>query len=138
MSFDYGGGYIWATYYDSEGRVGLYYAKSGSSLDFKEFSLNGADEPIDFSVDYQGNCIAVVDNSPVYFSNDGSGTGSAGQGLNGETLSIAAKNWTYALSTKYTTDYQNVIYEWQDISGGTFEATSAGGVKIAASYYTKS
>lgn len=137
LEMDYGGGYVWALLIDnSNGKVGLYYAKSGSTLNFVKFE--GDYQPHGISVDYAGNCNAADNFDPVYFSNDGKSTGSSGSGANGKTLFVSSKNWTYLLSTDYTSDYQNVIMEWQDTSGGTFVATSAGGIRIAATFYTRS
>ena len=137
VEMDYGGGYIWALIDESNnGQIGLYYSKAGSSLQFNEFEGNYM--PYGLSVDHGGNCFSTLNSDPVYFSNDGKSTGSAGSGANGKTLSMSAKNWNYLVSTEFGPNYNNKIMVWVDTQGGVFQDTNFEGNRIAATYHVKS
>lgn len=131
--FDYGGGMVWAIMPTKEGGIPCLQYSDINNLQWKAFA--GNPQPSSISADYQGNCKAVANYSPVYYSNDGTSTGSAGSGLNGQAIFISAKSWTFALSTD-ANENGNLIYEWQDEEGGTFMTmTASRGISIAASYY---
>ena len=135
VDFDYGADMFWAIMPEQAGGIPCLQYTHAAAISWKAFQ--GNPEPYSISTDYQGNCIAIADFNPVYYSKDGSSTGSAGGGVAGRALQISAKNWTFLVSTDANTD-GNLSYEWQDIAGGTFEAMSVRGMSVAASYYRKS
>ncbi len=135
VDFDYGAGMFWAIMPEQAGGIPCLQYTSASDISWKAF--HGNPEPFSISADYQGNCIAIAGFDPVYYSKDGTSTGSAGAGVAGKALQISAKNWTFLVSTDANAN-GNLLYEWQDIAGGTFEALAARGMSVAASYYRKS
>ena len=133
---DYGGGKVWAMLSDKPGEpISLHYADMGASLSFKEFGSGNQDFPYSLSVSYTGDCFAVVNFSPVYYSHDGSSTGSAGAGLEGKALMITFKNWNYVLATMADTN-GNEVWVWKDEAGGTYVNAGFSAIKVLASYYT--
>jgi len=134
VDFDYGGGMMWAIMPEQEGGIPCLQYTPVSNIQWKAFADNP--QPFSISADYQGNCRAVNDFNPVYYSKDGVSTGSAGMGVDGKALAISAKNWTFLLSTVANAD-GNLFYEWQDVNGGTFMPMAARGSRIAATYYRK-
>lgn len=131
----YGGGYLWSLMPEQAGGIPvLRYLDIGSgSKTWNTFAGNVM--PSSISADYAGNCAAVVNFSPVTYSKDGSSSYSAGAGIDGKALQISFRNWCFAVSTDANQD-GNLIYEWQDESGGTFMATAARGSVVESSYYT--
>ena len=92
LEMDAGGGYIWALMAINGGIPSLHYSTWNAPFDFKKFNLGENASPFSLSVNYQGNCYATENYSPVYYSNDGSSSGSAGSGLDGAALKISFKN----------------------------------------------
>lgn len=135
VEFDYGGGMIWALFPDKPGGMATLHYSDYNTLDWKEFE--GQVYPFSLSVSYSGDCYGVNDFNPMYYSKDGKSSGSAGSGLDRETVQISFKNWTYALSTDINSE-GNLICEWVDTKGGTFEGIGVRGSRIAASYFRKS
>ena len=133
--FDYGGGMFWALMPEQSGGAPYLQYTPASAISWKVFQ--GKPQPASISANYQGNCLAVTSADPVYYSKDGSSTNSAGAGVAGKAFIISAKNWTFLLSTDVNSE-GNLLYEWQDIAGGTFLPMSVRGMKLAASYYRKS
>jgi hypothetical protein len=130
----YGGSMIWALKSPKAGEIPVLSYSSDKGSTWNTFAGNVY--PYGLSVSYQGDCYAIDQNfNPMYYSKDGSSSGSAGSGLDGKALTIAFANWCFALSIDANQD-GNLIYEWQDEAGGTFRATAARGMSIAASYYT--
>jgi hypothetical protein len=129
----YGGGMIWCLKPPSAGQIPVLSYSSDNGSSWKEFA--GDIYPYGLSVSYNGDCYATDQNfNPMYYSKDGSSSASAGSGIDGKTLSIAFANWCFALGID-ANENGNLIYEWQDEAGGTFRATAARGMSIAASYY---
>lgn len=131
LAFDYGGGHYWAIYPNERGGIAtLHYSTDG--VTWNDFA--GKPEPIDISVGYQGNCYAVDDSfNPVYYSNDGSSTGSASAGADGKALQISFKNWSYLVSSAIS-DQENVIMRWVDTQGGMYQNSGFTGCKVFATY----
>lgn len=135
VDFDYGAGMFWAIMPAQEGGIPCLHYTPATAISWKAFQ--GNPQPFSISADYQGNCIAITDFDPIYYSKDGTSTNSAGAGVAGRALQVSAKNWTFLVSTDANAE-GNLLYEWQDIAGGTFEAMSVRGMSVAASYYLKS
>lgn len=133
-AFDYGGGMVWALMPETEGGIPCLQFANVDVLQWKPFA--GNPEPSSISVDYQGNCQAINDADPVYYSKDGVSTGSSGTGVNGKAFIISSKTWTFLMSTELN-ENGNLFYEWQDIAGGTYMPMAARGSRIAASHYSK-
>lgn len=138
IDVNYGGGYLWAildtnTIIDNVLiKPHLHFSKFPSPLNWKAF--DGYPTPRSLSTAYSGNCYGLEDGSPVYFSTDGSGTGSAGAGVNGQCLQITFKSWTYVLTTDLSEE-GNLVYKWRDTYGGKFEPTNIRANYFLASYY---
>ena len=115
----------------------LYYSSAGV-LSWNAFA--GDPQPNSISVGYQGNCYAVDEQGdPVYYSTDGSSSGSAGGGAQGKGLQISFKNWNYLLTNNYSpTTFGNLVYVWEDTQGGEFKATAVTAMKVLATYHTSS
>jgi predicted heme/steroid binding protein len=135
IDFDYGEGMIWGIFPEKPGDIPTLHYSDYNNLNWKEFAGNIS--PYSISVGYAGDCYGIQDLSPKYYSKDGQSTGSAGAGLDGKSLQISFKNWSYVLSTDANLD-GNLVYEWVDTQGGVFQATAVRGISIAASYHVKS
>lgn len=135
IEMDYGGAYLWALNLNQEGIPVLQLSpfQPGQALNFQSFAKNP--QPYSLSVSYSGDCYAIDNFSPMYYSNDGSKTGSAGAGADGKALQISFKNWAYLVSTDVGSDLDNIIKKWIDTQGGVFENTSFEGIRVASSYY---
>ena len=137
IDLDYGGGWLWAIRPASSGNIPVLQLAeySGGNPNWKIF--DGNITPYSLSVSYQGNCYCQVAGTPTYFSNDGSSTDKWGSGIDGQALQGSFKTWSFAITTDIT-ENGNLLYEWQDISGGTFVSTNKRCSFVLASYYTAS
>lgn len=131
---DYGGGYYWAIMPLQPGGIPcLQFAKvTTPPLTWKPFAGNPI--PTSLSVNYSGDCYAVADYNPMYYSNDGNSSSVDGSGANGSTLQITFKNTYYLLSTNANAQ-GNEIMQWMDVNGGTWQNTGLRAIKIVASWY---
>lgn len=135
QDIDYGGGYIWMVApIQPNTRACLQYTPTtGTTYNWKPFA--GIVEPTSISVEYQGNCYGVQDFSPIYYSKDGSTTGSAGSGANGSALEITFKNSFYLLSTNGSENGGNDVMIWEDVAGGTFVSAGFQAIQVLSTYY---
>ena len=138
LEFNYGGGYVWAVFSLKDGDVPQLYYSDGSVLSWNAFAGNPL--PSSISSDYAGTCFAVDENNnPVYYSTDGTSTGTAGSGIDGMAMQISSKNWTYVVTfDAASSSGENPIYKWVDESGGKFEKTNMTGMKVLSTYHTGS
>ncbi|MEL6391279.1 MAG: hypothetical protein AAFR97_00915 [Bacteroidota bacterium] len=131
--FDYCAGYLWALFPQTVGGPPvLQYKNLAKDPDFHVFV--GDKMPVSLSVDYQGDCSGALDGTPQSFANDGQSEYPIGSGLEGKTLQITSKNWSYALSSDINED-GNMIYMWQDVAGGQFQSTGMRASYIATTFY---
>ncbi len=138
---DYGGGYLWAIL-DSNTmedniiiQPHLHLSKFTSPLNWSSFKGNPS--PSSLSAGYAGNCYGLIDGTPTYFLTDGSGSGSAGAGVDGQCLQMTFKNWSYVLTTNLNEE-GNLVYKWVDTFGGKFEPTNIRANYFLSSFYRKS
>lgn len=131
---DYGGGFYWAIFPVQSGGIPcLQFAKvSTPPLTWQQFA--GAPIPNSLSVNYAGDCYAVNNFNPMYYSTDGSTTNVAGIGANKITLQITFKNTYYLISTNANAQ-GNEIMQWMDVNGGTWKNTGLQAIKIVSSWY---
>lgn len=131
LEFDYGGGYVWAVF-SKNGHIPQLYFSEASNLSWKAF--NGEPQPFSISVNYQGNCVAVNDFSPITYSKDGSSTYSPGSGADSKTIQISSKSWTYLVSIDANAE-GNLLFSWVDQQGGMFEQMAVRAYKVLATHY---
>jgi len=138
-SMDYGGNFLWAVLSDKPGEIpALHFASSDSPTSWTKFDMGNASSPFSISVGYEGNCYGVADGNPMYYSNDGHSSGSAGGGADGIALETSFKKWNYLLTANI--DIQgtpgNEIMKWVDTQGGIFQTTNVYAYKVLATYNT--
>ncbi|MBK7873901.1 MAG: hypothetical protein IPJ74_26230 [Saprospiraceae bacterium] len=131
---DYGGGYYWAIMPLKPGGIPcLQFAKvTTPPLTWKAFAGNVI--PNNISVNYSGDCYAVNNYNPMYYSKDGSTSNTDGTGANGITLQITFKNTYYLLSNNANAQ-GNEIMIWVDQQGGIWQNTGLRAIKIVSSWY---
>jgi hypothetical protein len=134
QELDFGGGYLWALFPGKPGGPPyLQYAQVDQTpLQWKAFS--GYVNPSGISVNYNGDCYGATDFSPMFYSSDGTSSGSAGAGADGSTLAVTFKNTFYLLSTNANNN-GNDVWVWQDTAGGTFVNAGFQAIQILATYY---
>jgi len=135
FDFDYGGGFFWGIFSDKEGEKPiLHLAKEGGQ--WTEFQ--GDVTPTSLSVNYNGDCYAVLDNDPMGFESDGKTSFNDGDtNSDGKTLQITFKNTYYLLSTNCT-EQGNEVMVWEDVDGGTWKSTGAFAAKVISTWYKPS
>lgn len=138
----YGGGYIWAVFPASIGKMpALHFATyDGTTLGaWSEFNGEGGGsvEPLAISSNYQGNCYGINNmGTPYVYEKDGNSSYQPFTGTNlvNTAIQVTSKNWFYAMSIIGDQD-GNDIYQWVDQEGGIMQLTGIKGIKIAATYY---
>lgn len=135
VEFDYGGGILWGILPNKEGGIPTLHYSDSNNINWKEFA--GSVSPYGLSANYEGNCAATFSFNPMVYSKDGSSSYSGGSGLEGKAMQATFKNWNFVLSIE-ANENGNLIYEWVDEQGGSFEQTNARASQIAASYHKNS
>lgn len=134
QDMDYGGGYLWTVFPPTPGSPAVLQFADTSVIPVKWQIFNGPVMPQSISIGYTGDCYAVTDFTPVFYSKDGKSTGSVGSGANGSALEITFKNNIYLLSTNGNEQGNDVLI-WVDTQGGVFESIGVQALQILATYY---
>lgn len=133
QNLDYGGGYLWMVApIQPNTEACLQFTPTDGTYNWKPFA--GLPEPSSISVNYMGDCYGVNDFSPVYYSSDGTNTGSDGSGATGSALEITFKNTYYVLSTNGNENGNDVLI-WEDVNGGTFVSAGFQAIQVLGTYY---
>lgn len=134
QQMDFGGTNLWAVFPNIPGgRPCLQFTNvMETPMNWTPFA--GLPEPMGISVNYSGDCYGVVDYNPIYYSQDGSTTGSAGSGADGMSLAQSFKNNWYLLSTVADKN-GNKVMVWEDEAGGTFVDAGFQAIQVLATYY---
>jgi len=134
QAIDFGGAYLWAVFPIIPGGQPCLQYSNLMEQPMSWTSFKGQPEPTNISVCYSGDCYGVVDFNPIYYSHDGSSTGSAGSGADGSTLAQSFKNTWYLLSTVADKDGNEVMI-WVDEAGGTFVKAGFKAIQVLGTYY---
>lgn len=134
VALEYGNSYIWIVAPIAPDTPACLQFTYGGQTPYKWQPFAGNVEPSSISVNYEGDCYAVQDFSPVYYSRDGSTTSSAGVGANGSALEITFKNTYYLLSTNANKN-GNEVMVWKDTAGGTFVSAGFQAIQVLGTYY---
>lgn len=133
QNLDYGGGYLWMVAPIQPNTAAcLQFTPTDGVYNWKPFS--GLPEPSSISVNYMGDCYGVDKFSPVYYSSDGTNTGSDGSGATGRAIEITFKNTYYVLSTNGNENGNEVLI-WEDVNGGTFVSAGFQAIQVLGTYY---
>jgi hypothetical protein len=134
QALDFGGDYLWAVFPTKpNGQAVLQFANvMEQPISWTPFS--GSPEPENISVSYSGDCYGVVDFNPIFYSHDGSSTGSAGSGADGQSLAQTFKNTWYLQSTSADKN-GNKIMIWEDEQGGIFVDAGFQAIQVLGTYY---
>lgn len=137
QALDFGGAYLWAVFPTKPGGPACLQFSNLMEQPMSWTTFNGSPEPENISVCYSGDCYGVVDFNPIYYSHDGSSTGSAGTGAAGITLAQSFKNTWYLLSTVADKNGNEVMI-WEDVAGGTFSNAGFKAIQVLGTYYLNS
>lgn len=131
-----GGGKLWVVYTanDGGGIPQLHVSNWSPPFNFSEFDIGERATPLSLSVNYKGDCYAVEDSKPVYYSHDGHTIGSAGTGGDGHTEQISFKKYNFILSSDDANENGNEVMQG-DESGGAYTNMGIRAIKVLSTYY---
>ncbi|HOY06562.1 MAG TPA: hypothetical protein PLO67_14240 [Saprospiraceae bacterium] len=137
QELDYGGGNLWAVFPEKPGGPACLQFTSASQVPAVWKPFAGSPSVSGISANYSGDCYAASDYNPMYYSQDGQSSNSAGSGANGSTLALTFKNTFYLLSTS-ADENGNKVMIWVDEKGGVFQDAGFQAIQVLASYYLPS
>ena len=134
QELDYGGGNLWAVFPEKPGGPACLQFTNTSQIPAVWKPFAGSPNVSGISANYSGDCYAASDFNPMFYSQDGQSSNSAGSGANGATLALTFKNTFYLLSTS-ADENGNKVMTWVDEMGGVFQDAGFQAIQVLASYY---
>ena len=131
LSFDYGGGYFWASLIQNGNAPKLSFAPI-NKLSLRPVNYESA--PSSFSVNSHGDCVALLNGNPVIFPSGGGQPTHLGASINGMGMLISSKSWSYLLSLVADV-HGNKILKWVDEQGGIWQDTGWHASRVLSTYH---